>query len=229
MNSGKEDLIYLLNMLQRDYFMRMTEMLAAVIAKILLKKEIKDYEAARAEIESAAKTIVGIDLKLINMINTEDAVKLLKTAGFYAGKCLICAELLKEYGNIHELEGKENESTGNFSKSLRFYVEALTSEELPEPEKYFPEVDNLIHTLSGTEFTPEMNLKLTDYYEYSGQYSKAEDIFFEQIENNNIQFLEKAFKFYKKLLKKTDEELENGNLSRQEAEESLQEIINKKL
>ncbi|MBK6772832.1 MAG: hypothetical protein IPG78_12060 [Ignavibacteria bacterium] len=210
-------------MLQRDYLMRMTEMLTAVIAKVLFNKETKNYEEAEKEIETAAKTIVGLDLRIINILNPQDIIQLMKTSDLYAGRCLVSAELLKEYADVHELNGKDNSSI--ILKSLNLYIEAILSKELPEPEKYYSKINELISFIAESDLQDDLNFKIIDYYEFSGQYSKAEDMIFELIENNNKDIIDRSVSFYKKLLHRTDEELESGNLSREEVNDALDEIL----
>lgn len=210
-------------MLQRDYLMRMTEMLTAVIAKVMFNKEIKNYEEAEKEIETAAKTIVGLDLRIINILNPQDIIQLMKTSDLYAGRCLVSAELLKEYADVHELNGKDNSSI--ILKSLNLYIEAILSKELPEPEKYYSKINELISLIDESDLKDDLNFKIIDYYEFSGQYSKAEDMIFELIENNNKDIIDRSVSFYKKLLHRTDEELESGNLSREEVNDALDEIL----
>ncbi|MBK7252391.1 MAG: hypothetical protein IPI04_00385 [Ignavibacteria bacterium] len=210
-------------MLQRDYLMRMTEMLTAVIAKVMFNKETKNYEEAEKEIETAAKTIVGLDLRIINILNPQDIIQLMKTSDLYAGRCLVSAELLKEYADVHELNGKDNSSI--ILKSLHLYIEAILSKELPEPEKYYTKINELISLIAESDLQDDLNFKIIDYYEFSGQYSKAEDMIFELIENNNKDIIDRSVSFYKKLLHRTDEELESGNLSREEVNDALDEIL----
>lgn len=211
-------------MLQRDYFLRMAEMLASVLAKVLFNRQNNNYEEAEKEIETAAKTIVGLDLNIINILSTDDIIKLMKTTGLYAGRCLISAELLKEYADVQELNGKESGSIK--LKSVSLYIEALLSKELPEPEKYFSKINDLIKGIPGDEVYDVLSLKLIDYYEYSGQFSKAEDLIFDLIEKNSSEIIDRSVSFYKKLQHRTDDELLKGNLSREEVNDALEEILN---
>lgn len=209
-------------MLQRDYLMRVTEILVTVLSKVLsFKKEMK-YEDAKKEIETAAKTIVGIDLKLINLLSVEDILQLLKTSEVYAGRCIISAELLREYGDLFELQDYRGKDF--HLKSLHLYLEALFTKELPIPENYYKNIDELIEKLLETEFSAELKYKLIEYYELSGRFSKAEDILFELIEENADNIKNKALSFYKRLRVRTNDELNKGNLSREEVEESIEEI-----
>lgn len=199
-------------------------MLTTVLAKVLFNKEIKNYPEAEKEIESAAKTIVGLDLNLIKMLSTEDVIKLMKTSDVYAGRCLISAELLKEYGDILGENERINESIDIYLKSLRLYLETILTRELPEPEIYYDRINFLIKNLTTSDSENDLKRIIFEYYEISGQYSKAEDILFELLDSDAENIKNNALKFYERLLQKTDEELEKGNFSIEEAEESIEEI-----
>lgn len=211
-------------MLQRDYLMKMTQMLATVLTKVLFNKEKKNYIEAEKEIESAAKTLVGLDLNLIKILNVEDVLKLMKTSDVYAGRCLISAELLKEYGDILGEKERINESIDIYIKSLWLYLETILTKELPEPEVYYDRINFLIKNLTTPETDTDLKLKIFEYYEFSGQYSKAEDVLFELMDSDTEGIKAKALKFYERLQLKTEEELVNGNFSREEVEESIEEI-----
>lgn len=211
-------------MLQRDYLMKMTQMLTTVLTKVLFNKEKKNYIEAEKEIESAAKTIVGLDLNLIKILNVEDVIKLMKTSDVYAGRCLISAELLKEYGDILGEKDRINESIDIYIKSLWLYLETMLTKELPEPEIYFDRVNFLIKSLTTAGSDTSLKIKIFEYYEYSGQYSKAEDILFELVDSDAEGIKDKALKFYERLQLKSEEELVKGNFSLEEVEESIEEI-----
>lgn len=211
-------------MLQRDYLMKMTQMLATVLTKVLFNKEKKNYIEAEKEIESAAKTIVGLDLNLIKILNVEDVLKLMKTSDVYAGRCLISAELLKEYGDILGEKERINESMDIYIKSLWLYLETILTKELPEPEVYYDRINFLIKNLTTPETDTDLKLKIFQYFEFSGQYSKAEDVLFELMDSDTEGIKDKALKFYERLQKKTEEELGKGNFSHGEVEESIEEI-----
>lgn len=211
-------------MLQRDYLMKMTQMLATVLTKVLFNKENKNYMEAEKDIESAAKTLVGLDLNLIKILNVEDVLKLMKTSDVYAGRCLISAELLKEYGDILGEKERINESIDIYIKSLWLYLETILTKELPEPEIYYDRINFMIKNLTTPETDTDLKQRIFQYYEFSGQYSKAEDVLFELMDTDTEGIKDKALKFYERLQKKTDEELGKGNFSHGEVEESIEEI-----
>ncbi|MHB8034000.1 hypothetical protein CF069_08625 [Clostridium botulinum] len=60
---------------------------------------------------------------------------------------------------------------------------------------------------------------------YEGNYDKAEDLIFEELEKNDSpEVYEIAVEFYNALLKKSDEELNEGNFSREEIYQGLDDI-----
>ena len=206
--------------------MKLIETLSTVIARVLLKKEVKNYEGAEEELVSAAKTLAGLDLNLIKILNAEDIISLMKTSDIFTGRCLISAELLRQYGDLLSDKGKAQDSINLYMKSLWLYLEAILTKELPVPGDYYERVDFMIKNLSPLEFPDQLKLKIFEYYEYSGKYSKAEDILFELVESefNNIHNTGKQF--YRNLSLKTDDELVKGNFSREEIEDGLEEINN---
>lgn len=202
----------------------MVEMLSTVLQKVLFNIEKKQYEFAEDEVETAAKSMVGLDLKLIKILNVEDILKLMKTSDIYAGRCLVSAELLKVYGDILGEKGKDRDCINIYIKSLWLYLETISTKELPEPGEYYPRINFLIKNLSSTGFPVDLKLKIFEYYEISGQYSKAEDILFEIIDSDANGIKDKAVSYYSRLKLKTEEELIKGNFSLEEIEESLEEI-----
>lgn len=213
--------------------MKIAQMMATVIAKIVLKKDQKLYDEAEKEIEEAALSIAGIDLKLIKLFSDEDLVKLIKTSDLYAGKCIAAAELLNEYGKLKELTGKPEECRDSYLKSLRLYIEAVLSKDLPDNSDYYLKIEELIPKISEAVYSREMFLRLLDYYAFTNQFSKYEDTAFELIENSNDtdndfetnELYSKIIGFYNKLKTMPEEELLKGNLSKDEVDESLEEIL----
>ena len=203
----------------------MTEMLAAALAKIILNKDKKNYSEAELEIESASKTIAGLDLKLISIFSPEDLLNLMKSSDLFAGKCIVSAELLNEYAFVKEMKNETDTSNTLYVKSLMLYLEAVLSGELPDNSVYFPKMNFIISKLKDIELSETIKFSLLEYFSMSGQYSKFEDTAFEMIDNGNSEALDKAVKFFESLKNKSDDELLKGNLTRDEVEESLGEIL----
>ncbi|MBK8981097.1 MAG: hypothetical protein IPM38_01970 [Ignavibacteria bacterium] len=221
-------------MLQRDYLMKMVEMLTTVLMKVLNLKESKNYSEALKELEAAGKTIAGLDFEMVKILKAEDLVTLMKTSDVYAGRCLISAGLLSEYADIIKTQN-DRQCYDYYNKSFRLYTEALLTKEIPDPEKYIEKADQLIPVLTSAGFIsddrPENYPVLFEYYYLSGKYSKAEDVLFDILESDfpetgdKGRMRKRAVTFYKDLISKDETELVNGNFSMEEARESLEEIL----
>lgn len=220
-------------MIQKDYFMKIAEMLATVIAKVLLKKDQKKFIEAEQELEEASLSIAGIDLKLVKLFSAEDLIKLIKTSDLFAGKCIASAELLYEYGKLKELTGNSQESIDSYLKSVQLFIEAVISKDLPDNSTYILKIEELIPKVNASEVTNKMNLRLLDYYALTKQFSKYEDTAFDLLENFDNSDIEsdvsetytKIIRYFQKLKSLPEEELLNGNLSKAEVEEALEEIL----
>ncbi len=116
-------------MIHRDYIMRMIEQLNKVLAKILSNKELKQYDNALVEIQTAGEIFLGFKWKMIKQLSDVDIISLLKIGGeLNVGKAFVTASLLKEEADILELIGREDESWSSNLKAFSLFVEILMVE-----------------------------------------------------------------------------------------------------
>lgn len=54
--------------IQRDYILRLVEALAQAVARVVALRGRGQHEAARAELEGAARSLLGVDLGLLEAI-----------------------------------------------------------------------------------------------------------------------------------------------------------------
>jgi len=59
-------------MLHRDYLMRLVEELSKSFSEIAFLKQDKKYDDAISEIRKTGKTLVGLDLNMLNYISDAD-------------------------------------------------------------------------------------------------------------------------------------------------------------
>ena len=75
--------------------------------------------------------------------------------------------------------------------------------------------------ISSTDIIPILLKRLV----YEGEYNKAENILFDELnKNNSYEMYLIAVDFYNLLLEKSDEELEKGKFSREEIYQGLEDI-----
>lgn len=102
-------------------------------------------------------------------------------------------------------------------------------EDLPLKRIKIDKLLNLVDTESS--MCVELNEKIFQYYRITGRYSKAEDLLYSMIDKSSYidkkRLIEEGNMFYKNILSKTDEELENGNLPRNEVLDGMNELNRK--
>jgi hypothetical protein len=212
-------------MLHRDYLMQLVEELSRALVKIAFFKEEKKYDDALLEIRNTGKSLIGIDLNMLNYISDADLLALFKPDDpTNAGRFLVLAGLLNEEGEIDFEMNNKNEGYRCYLKALVLYCEAVKFKDVLNPEKYFEKIDLLIVKLNEYLLSANTKNSLIGYYEICGKYSKAEDLIFEMAETGDEQVINTGISFYKRLLLKTDEEIEKGNLNREEVENAIREL-----
>ena len=210
-------------MLYRDYFMRLVQELAVVIARVLFLKEQKKYDDALDLIRQNAKTLAGFDLDMVRHFSEEDLLRLFNLDdSANVGKFIALAVLLKEEGSVFDGKGDEGSAYESYTKSLVLYCEALKFTDIVDLNTYRNAVDEIIDYIISYKLSEPVILRLIKYYDMAGKFSKAEDLIFENLDKENI--LTAGISFFKKLLLKKDDEIEAGELTREEAERSLEEL-----
>lgn len=132
-------------MLHRDYIMRMIEQLNKVLAKILLNKDLKQYDDAILEIQKSGEKFLGFNWKMIEQLSDQDIVDLLKIGGeLNIGKTIAAASLIKEEADILEALGKKDESWRAYLKAFSLFVEILMIETTDDIKVKAEEVLNKI-------------------------------------------------------------------------------------
>ena len=211
-------------MITRDYFMRMIHQLAQVIAKVLKLSEVSRYEAALEEIQLSSKQLLGMDLRLLTSLSGDEFIRVLSLGErFDVEKCVVTAELLRLIGEVRERQADENGKYDCYTTSLSLFLELSFRESETLPKEYFEEIDVLIGKLSSYELSSDLLQKLFRFYGVVRRYDEAENVLFDLVQRDP-GFGAEGVKFYERLRMKSDEELEQGNLPRNEVEEGLSEL-----
>ena len=211
-------------MITRDYFLRMIQQLAEVLARVLKLSEVKRFDEALEEIQLSSKQLLGMDLRLLTTLSDSEFIRLLSVGDrFDVEKCVVVAELLRLAGEVKSVEGDEAEQYHCTVTSLSLFLELLLRESETLPKEYFDKIELLIGDVSVYDLTGELQQKLFRYYEAVGRYDAAENILFDLVEHDRT-FVAEGVRFYERLRAKRDEELEKGNLPRDEIEASMKDL-----
>lgn len=213
-------------MYQRDYFLRMIEMLAQAVAAVLGKKDSKSIEDSLFEIDQAGKMYVGLDSRMIASFADEDLIALFHSGGtFDTNKCVALSEFLYAEARILELRGDNAECLRRYQRSLHFLLEAVTEDPDISAGIYEERITELRQRLQEIILPAPVQKKLFRYYELQKAYGKAEDILFELFDAYPHAPRTDGIEFYKRLLQKEDADLNQGNLPRDEVEAGLRELM----
>jgi hypothetical protein len=219
-------------MLKRNLTEELVGKFSEALAKIKeYRREGKNEEALNV-IDNTLKDLFRLGFKFFNSFSDENLIDMVKTDGtINADKCIMMAKLLEEESEILETLDNSNEAFYIYLKSLNLFLEAfLSKDEDCDLQYFFSDIDIIIEKICDYKVPLILQNKMIDYYIKTKTYDKAENILYEILEDNNFNksVLEKGISFYEELLTKSDEDLQNGNLAREEIIESSS-ILKKKL
>jgi Flp pilus assembly protein TadD len=115
---------------ERDYVMRAVKQLAEVIGR-LLKLALVDPQRARAELDEAARSALGMEPSTLAFVDAHTAAVLLGRAD----KVVLFATVLEAYGDLDELVGATHAARGRFLHALDLAHEALALDPTSAPAK----------------------------------------------------------------------------------------------
>ncbi|MBN2413918.1 hypothetical protein JXQ31_19750 [candidate division KSB1 bacterium] len=215
-------------MLEKDYLMRMIQQLTVALAKILFNKDIRNYDLALKEIDDAFKSMLGWDHDYASSLTSLELFdKLELIDGKYWEKCLVAAELINQEAQVYELKrGRSPLITDLYIKAFLFYLQVVENAQNYNIDNCFFNLEYIANILVNEELSPDFKYRLCRYFELSNQFDRAENIYYELMEEQEKDAKKKINDFYKRLLSRTDAELESGNLPRHEIEEG-QRYLNK--
>ena len=106
-------------MYQKDFILRMIEMLAEMIAGILGLIKKGDYQKASNSLDNAYQDLLKQDSGFFNSIPIDDLTdKLLKEHNYTCGHLEILSELFYAEAELYFARGNQNESLQFYTKSL---------------------------------------------------------------------------------------------------------------
>jgi hypothetical protein len=219
------------NMLKRNLTSELVKKFDEALEKILIYKKEKKYNEALIVIDDTFKEIFRLSSKFFNSFSDENLVDMIKTDGtINADKCIMMAKLLEEESEIFEAQENTDEGFYIKLKALNLFLEAFINKDSNcELQNYFSDIDPIIENVSEYKLPTSLQNKIMDYYTKTSRYDKAEDALYEILKSKDFSkdAIEKAINFYEMLLSKDNNELEDGDFSKEEAEEALSALKKK--
>ena len=154
-------------MYEKDYLLRIAQSVARVIAQVIYRKNIQDYQGALSLIDEQFRQTLGMGLGFIHSIPEETLLSLLTLLGSLdTEKCWLVATLLKAEGEIYEAQGDPDEAYYSYLKSLHLFLAVLLEAHHIDT---FPEVEQLLNKLEAYNLPEQTNAMIFQYYEKTGR------------------------------------------------------------
>ena len=218
-------------MYKKDYFMRLVEQLTAVIAQVAKLGNEEEYQEAQDTTDGALRQLTGLGTNAWLSMETDDILANLSMRDDLGGveTAVFMVGIFYQEGEIRALQDDEDGADFRFLKALQLQLAILNNHpDMPMPE-VVPSVPAMQARLAENDvlLPAETNRALLTYYEIMGDYSAAEDVLYEwlEAEPGSSEVIEAGATFYANLLLKSDEELEAGNLPRDEVEIGLADLL----
>jgi hypothetical protein len=211
-------------MIERDYIMRMIQMLVQVLARILFLKKGEQYPEALDEIQKASKQILGIELNVFRKLSDIQMIEFLSLdVSLGVPKCYAAGILLKEEAEILAIQKNESESLDTFVKALSLLTEVAIHNRSLVDAAHASAIESVVGTLKGKDIPVYVRKKLFHYFEIAGQYGRAANVLSE-ILPIEPSFVSEGIGYFERLEKKSDDELFRGGLQRNYVEELLGDL-----
>src|SRR5215471_10989883 len=215
-------------MLRKDYIMRLIEQLGVAMARIISLKQNSQTHEALKEIEQACEKYLGLDPRVIGAASGEALLTLMSMGGkFDPRRAVLLGELLKEEGDLYEMESMADRSYWGYTRSLWLFLESLNQDPSLRTPENIQDIGFLLGRLARYELSPELKSRLLAYHEWNGEFAKAEDVLFDLLERDRHTWAPQAMQFYKRLSALSDEELARGDLPRDELNQGMKEVMSK--
>jgi hypothetical protein len=221
-------------MIRRDYILRTIEQFIQALARLRSLKQEGRWQEAAGSLDEEFKRFVGLDAQAsAKLSETELMARVIQGEPSLAvrDKTLLLTGLLKEAGDVAAAQERLEESHAWYLKGLHLLLETLGREEVFETPGCVPRVEAFVSALAGTPLPLATEARLMQYYEYLGEFGRAEDALFAMLEQEpaNPALIDFGLAFYERLRRQTDASLEAGNLPRAEVEAGLAELGQRKM
>ena len=214
-------------MLESGYTKKLIEQFKAALSEVNELRSSNRTAEALEVIQNAFSTMFRLNSMFFDSVSLSNLIDILKVNGIIEkDKAIIISKLLEEEASLYKELGKENESFYIYVKAISLFIEAYFCDREAELTDYLNDIDLIFPKISDYKLPNDVLIRLVCYFEDKRIYSSSEDMLYEYLENSNYntEAINFSMDFYERLLKKSDDELECGNLPRSEIEESLKSL-----
>jgi tetratricopeptide (TPR) repeat protein len=208
--------------------MRQIEQAAQALARILQAAKGGRRDEALGMFEEAYKPLVGVSGRVVAALDEQQLLTLMTSGSAPDPRRIgVAVELLIAEADL-QAEAGQQQAAANYRRALGLTA-YLASHLGRLPDR---DLARKLADRAGTlALTPGQRLHLARLHEALGQYGDAEDILFEILDDDpdSTAAVDHGIAFYQRLLALTDEELEAGNLPRDEVRAAFAELLRKQV
>jgi len=150
--------------MSRDYMLRMIGQIAAMLARLLAKKQAGQIAEARSETENLSVQNIGLTLSELKRLSPEAVAQLLdKMGGLRTIRALTLAELLLVDAEMNEADKVLNQSLSNYVHAFCLLADEVDKLSADEQIFYRAKLDLLANRLGDLRDHPYIKARLKDY------------------------------------------------------------------
>ena len=127
-------------MFSEDYVIRLVRRLGDFLARIVGKRNSKDFEGAIAEAGKAWDELLGHPREIVEVVDTPTLASMLREPE----RMRLASRLLLEEGHAHTGKGDPGQAAGCYRRATELVLEARALDPSPEDEAALLELGRLI-------------------------------------------------------------------------------------
>ena len=149
--------------------MRMIHQLGQFLTRVMLRKQAHEYPVARQELEAAYKSLLGMSPSFIRNFSDAQLMELFgNDQDTIVPKCYVLGSLMKEEGEILQLEGNETDGRALLIRSLSLLLSSFNMAEDEAEPGHRGKISDLIAKLEEEKIPSLVKEKLFQYDELRG-------------------------------------------------------------
>lgn len=211
-------------MLTEDHLIRMLNLAIAALLQVIGLKKAGDTTQALALIDFTMESLVGLRTNVIKGLEDERFYYVLTRGDrLDTDRLHIIADLFKEEGDIFAEQGRTAESSDDYNRALKYYLEVFFNDDSGDKSELQAKIEALVNAQGEGTFRSDALWPLAGYWEETGAYARAEAQLIDLARRPELceSVFPELVAFYQRMLEKPDAALEAAGVRRDEVEERM--------
>jgi len=214
-------------MLKQDYILRLIEQVGQALRRVTGKIQTEDPATVEQDLDEALTDLTGLSFEVLDSLPLSSILSVLDSHSEpNPARILAIAECSFVRAKIADAADHPDTALRARVTGLTLYLEGLTlfrHEAVADAEA---RAEEMILALRSIDLPQETVVRLFRFRAATGRFADAENALFEILERRPAppKLIDEGTAFYRHLLSLSDEELEAGNLPRDEVAEGLEDL-----